>query len=143
MVRPPDEATSVRSSVVLGSGTTLGGGSGAAPLMSDAVRWGDLLFLSGRAAVESSTGRVRADDFAGQCRIVLDDALAVLAEAGSGPEHVLRVACWLVNSADFPAWNEMYAATFPPPRPARTTLLGAPPLPGLLIEIELTAGIPG
>jgi 2-iminobutanoate/2-iminopropanoate deaminase len=109
--------------------------------MSDATRLGDLLFLSGRAAVDPATGTVRAADFEGQLQIVLDDALAVLAEAGSGPGHVLRVECWLANASDFEAWNAGFAAAFPPPRPARTTLVAGLPLPGLLVELQLTAAV--
>jgi 2-iminobutanoate/2-iminopropanoate deaminase len=52
---------------------------------------------------------------------------------------VLRVECWLADPSDFPAWNEAFAATFPPPRPARTTLVAGLPLPGLLVELQLTA----
>ncbi|MFI5122576.1 MAG: RidA family protein [Vicinamibacteria bacterium] len=112
--------------------------------MSDATRWGDLIFLSGRAAVDPATGELRADDFAGQLRVVLDDSFAVLAAAGSGPEHVLRVECWLTDRAQFGEWNAQYAAAFPPPRPARTTLVVAGlPLPGLLVEVQLTAAVRG
>ena len=109
--------------------------------MSDAIQWRDLLFLSGRAAVDPATGDLRATDFEGQLRIVLDDALSVLAEAGSGPEYVLRVECWLANASDFPAWNAEFAAAFPAPRPARTTLVAGLPLPGLLVELQLTAAV--
>jgi 2-iminobutanoate/2-iminopropanoate deaminase len=110
--------------------------------MSDAIRWGGLLLLSGRAAVDPTTGALRATKFADQLDIVLEDALAVLTEAGSGPERVLRVECWLADAADFAAWNARYAATFPPPRPARTTLVVPEfPVPGLLVEIQVTAGI--
>jgi 2-iminobutanoate/2-iminopropanoate deaminase len=141
MVRPPDDLQQ-REAVVVGPGTTLGEAA-ADPLMSDAVRWGDLLFLSGRAAVDPATGEVRSTEFTEQLRIVLDDTLAVLAAAGSGPEHVVRVECWLTDRGDFPEWNRAYAATFPPPRPARTTLVGVDfPIPGLLVEIQLTAAVP-
>jgi len=141
MVRPPDDL-SARSEVILGDGATLGKELGD-PLMSDAVRWGNLLLLSGRAAVDPGTGAVRAPDFGGQLRIVLDDALAVLEKAGTGPEHVLRVECWLTDRGDFAAWNAEYAATFPHPRPARTTLIVERlPLAGLLVEIQLTAAVP-
>jgi 2-iminobutanoate/2-iminopropanoate deaminase len=127
---------------MLGDGVTLGQDL-TDPLMSDAIRWGNLLFLSGRAAVDPATGAVRAPDFDGQLRIVLDDALAVLFTAGSGAEHVLRVECWLTDPANFGAWNTEYAATFPPPRPARTTLVvESLPLPGLLVEVQLTAAVP-
>ena len=133
--------TTSRIPILLGTGSTLGRAD--APLMSDAMRWGDLLLLSGRAAVDPATGTVRAQDFDGQCRIVLDDALAVLAAAGSGPEDVLRVECWLAGPEHFAAWNEQYAHTFPPPRPARTTLVAGFAVPGLLVEVQLTAGVRG
>jgi 2-iminobutanoate/2-iminopropanoate deaminase len=110
--------------------------------MSDAIRWGDLLFLSGRAAVDPASGEVRGEDFEAQCEIVLADVRAVLDAGGSGLEYVLRVECWLTNPADFPAWNEAYARTFPDPRPARTTTIGRLPLPGLLVELQVTAGTP-
>ncbi len=125
----------------MGAGTTLDSGIDA-PLMSDAIRFGDLLFLSGRAAVDPATGNLRADDFAGQMDIVLADALAVLEASGSGPEHALRVECWLADRSDFAAWNAGYAAAFPPPRPARTTLVADFPVAGLLIELQLTAAVP-
>ncbi len=139
MVRPPDDLRDGRKCILLRGGTTLGGG---APLMSDATRWDRTLFLSGRAAVDPATGELRARDFDRQMRIVLDDALEVLELAGSGPEHVLRVECWLSDPGNFGAWNAGYEAAFPAPRPARTTLVCELPLPGLLIEVQLTAGVP-
>ena len=111
--------------------------------MSDATRWENLLLLSGRAAIDPATGALRADDFAGQLRIVLEDAMAVLAAAGSGPEHVLRVECWLVNRGDFGELNAQFAAAFEPPRPARSTfVIAGLPVEGLLVELQLTAGVP-
>jgi enamine deaminase RidA (YjgF/YER057c/UK114 family) len=47
----------------------------------------------------------------------------------------------LADPSDFSAWNEAFAATFPPPRPARTTLVAGLPLPGLLVELQLTAAM--
>jgi 2-iminobutanoate/2-iminopropanoate deaminase len=110
--------------------------------MSDAVRWGDLLFLSGRAAVDPTSGEATGEDFETQCAVVLEDVAAVLAAGGSGLEHVIRVECWLTDRADFGAWNEAFTRAFSDPRPARTTTIGALPLPGLLVELQVTAGIP-
>jgi 2-iminobutanoate/2-iminopropanoate deaminase len=112
------------------------------PLMSDVREHHGLLFLSGRAAVDPATFQVRAASFADQLRIVLDDCLAVLDRAGSGPAHVLRVECWLVDSAHFGAWNAAWAETFAPPRPARSTFVVAGlPIEGLLVELQLTAAV--
>jgi 2-iminobutanoate/2-iminopropanoate deaminase len=115
---------------------------GQEPLISSAIRWGDLLFLSGRAPIDTATMEVVSTDFEDQARNVLDQILASLAEAGSGPEHVLRVQCFLLNAADFDAWNRLWAEYFPPPRPVRTTIVTGFTVPGMLVEVEVTAGIP-
>jgi 2-iminobutanoate/2-iminopropanoate deaminase len=116
---------------------------GAEPLISSAVRWGDLLFLSGRGPVDTATLELVSEGFEQQARAVLTDIGATLAEAGSGFEHVLRVQCYLADAADFPAWNRLWTEHFPPPRPVRTTIVTGFTVPGMLIEVEVTAGIPG
>jgi 2-iminobutanoate/2-iminopropanoate deaminase len=115
---------------------------GQEPLISSAIRWGDLLFLSGRAPLDPSTLRIVSSDFEEQARNVLDQILGSLAEAGSGPEHVLRVQCYLLEASDFDAWNRIWAEYFPAPRPVRTTIVTGFTVPGMLIEVEVTAGIP-
>lgn len=115
---------------------------GQEPLISTATRWGDLLFLSGRAPIDTRTMQVVSDDFEEQARSTLDQVMDALREAGSGPEHVLRVNCYLLRAEDFGAWNRLWAEYFPAPRPARTTVVSGFTVPGMLIEVEVTAGIP-
>jgi 2-iminobutanoate/2-iminopropanoate deaminase len=115
---------------------------GTEPLISSAVRWGDLLFLSGRAPIDTTTMEVVSTDFDEQARNVLDQIMASLEEAGSGPEHVLRVQCYLLHADDFGAWNALWAEYFPAPRPVRTTIVTGFTVPGMLVEVEVTAGIP-
>ena len=115
---------------------------GQEPLISSAIRWGDLLFLSGRAPLDPSTLRIICSDFEEQARNVLDQIVASLAEAGSGLEHVPRVQCYLLEASDFDAWNRVWAEYFPAPRPVRTTIVTGFTVPGMLIEVEVTAGIP-
>lgn len=115
---------------------------GSEPLISSAVRWGDLLFLSGRAPIDTSTMELVSTEFSAQARSVLDQIMSSLAEAGSGPEHVLRVQCYLLRDADFGAWNALWAEYFPAPRPVRTTIVTGFTVPGMLVEVEVTAGIP-
>jgi enamine deaminase RidA (YjgF/YER057c/UK114 family) len=115
---------------------------GREPLISSAVRWGDLLFLSGRAPIDTTTMEIVSTDFTEQAQNVVDQVMATLAEAGSGPEHVLRVQCYLLHAEDFGAWNALWAASFPSPRPVRTTIVTGFAVPGMLIEVEVTAGIP-
>ena len=115
---------------------------GSTPLISSAVRWGDLLFLSGRAPIDTSTMEVVSDDFETQARDVLRQIGESLEEAGSSFAYVLRVQCYLLRAEDFGIWNEVWAETFPAPRPVRTTIVTEFTVPGMLIEVEVTAGIP-
>jgi 2-iminobutanoate/2-iminopropanoate deaminase len=115
---------------------------GTEPLISSAVRWGDLLFLSGRAPIDTATMEVVSSEFEEQARDVLRQIGESLAEASSGWEHVLRVQCYLAEAGDFGTWNRVWAETFPAPRPVRTTIVTGFTVPGMLIEVEVTAGIP-
>ena len=118
------------------------GSANASPLMADAVRWGDLLFLSGRAAVEPGTLRLRPGGFDAQAAAVLADVAAVLEAGGSGFEHVLRVECFLADAADFDAWNRVWRERFPSDPPARTTVVTGFGVDGILIELQVIAGVP-
>jgi 2-iminobutanoate/2-iminopropanoate deaminase len=115
---------------------------GAEPLFSSAVRWGDLLFLAGRAPVNPETMELVSERFEEQARAVLEDIVQALAEAGSGMQHVLRVLCYLTDPGDFAAWNRVWAEYFPVPAPVRTTVVTGLVVEGMLIELEVTAGIP-
>jgi 2-iminobutanoate/2-iminopropanoate deaminase len=115
---------------------------GQEPLISTAVRWGDLVFLSGRAPIDTQTLEVVSDDFDEQARMVLDDIVAALGEAGTDADNVLHARCYLARAGDFVAWNRLWAEYFRAPRPARTTVVTDFTVPGMLIEVEVTAGIP-
>jgi 2-iminobutanoate/2-iminopropanoate deaminase len=115
----------------------MGGGEA---VISDAVRHGALLFLSGRAAVDPATLAVIDGGFDAQAQRVLADVDAVLEAGGSSRSQVLRVECFLASAADFPAWNAIWSEYFMPPRPARTTVVCEFAVPGILIELQVTAG---
>ena len=122
--------------IQVGAGSTMGG---AEPMIADAVRHGDLIFLSGRAPVDPATLQVVGDGFAEQAQIVLRDIDTVLAAAGSDWDHVLRIECFLADPADFAEWNRIWGERFTPPRPARTTVVAGFAVPGILIELQVTA----
>jgi 2-iminobutanoate/2-iminopropanoate deaminase len=126
--------------ITVGAGSRLGG---AEQLFPDAVEWAGTLYLSGRADVDPATAEVRSRDFEGQARAVLVDAFGVLEAAGSDPSRVVRVECYLADASDFAAWNSIFADAFPPPRPVRTTLVADFAVPGLAIELQLTAAVGG
>ena len=54
---------------------------------------------------------------------------------------MLRVECFLADPQDFAAWNRIWCDYFAPPRPARTTVVAGFAVPGILIELQVTAGI--
>jgi 2-iminobutanoate/2-iminopropanoate deaminase len=126
--------------VTVGAGSSMGGDD---PTISDAVRCGDLVFLSGRAAVDPATLKVVGEDFLEQALIVLRDIEAVLTAAGSDWRHVLRIECFLADAADFPVWNRIWRERFDAPRPARTTVVSEFAIPGILIELQVTAAVVG
>jgi 2-iminobutanoate/2-iminopropanoate deaminase len=125
--------------ITIGSGM----GGGGEPVISDAVRFGDVLFLSGRAAVDPATLQVVGDTFEEQAATALRDVGTVLEAAGARWQDVLRIECFLANAGDFPAWNRIWCERFDPPRPARTTVVTAFAVPDILIELQVTAGLPG
>lgn len=126
--------------IVVGSGSTMGAGEA---VISDVVRLGDLLFLSGRAAVDPATLKVIPGGFEAQAQRVLADIDAVLAASGSSRAQVARVECYLADAGDFPAWNRIWCDFFAAPRPARTTVVCDFAVPGILIELQVTAGAGG
>ena len=121
---------------MVGTGSTLGGNE---PVISDAVRREGLVFLSGRAPVDPATLALVSDDFEEQLRAVLRDVSGVLAISGSSLEHVVRVECFLADAGDFEALNRIWNEVFSPPRPARTTIVCGFTVPGMRVELQVTA----
>lgn len=128
-----------REQMTVGAGSSMGGSE---PVIADAVRFGDLLFLSGRAAVDPATLEIVGEGFDEQARVVLRDIGTVLEQAGAGWEHVIRVEAFLADGDDFPAWNRIWSERFAPPRPARTTVVTKFAVPDILIELQVTVGLP-
>lgn len=115
---------------------------GPVPL-SAAVRWGDLLFVSGQAPVDPATMELVSPEAEPQCRAVLAALAAVAEKAGSGLDHALAIDCFLADPADFGTWNRVYAEMVPAPYPARTTVVSGFVVPGMRVEASAVFGIPG
>ena len=109
---------------------------------TDAVRYGDLLFISGLAPLDEMGRLVGGDDAAAQTRQVLDNMAKILAAAGAGFEDVLRVTVYLTDIADRAKINPVRQEFFGKTRPA-STLIGVSELavPGMKVEIEAIAGL--
>lgn len=111
---------------------------------TDAVRWGDLLYVSGMAAIGHQGEVLAPGDVVAQARIVHEYLAAALEAAGTDFAHVLKVTIYLTDVADRVAVNRIREEFFGPARPASTLVqVSALALDGLLVECEAVAGIPG
>jgi len=109
----------------------------------DAVRWGDLLFVSGVAPVDAK-GKVVSDDAAAQTRQIFLNMKAILDAAGAGFGDVLKVTVYLTDVEDRKKINPVRQEFFGAARPA-STLIGVQALaiPGMKVEIEAVVGLRG
>ncbi|MCU1371045.1 MAG: reactive intermediate/imine deaminase [Ilumatobacteraceae bacterium] len=100
------------------------------------VAAGEWVVVSGQIGLRD--GALVAD-FAGEVDQVIANLSAQLAAHGLGLEHVVKTTCFLVDFAQFGEFNERYAAAFPEPRPARSSIqVSALPLEAR-VEIEAWA----
>ena len=106
---------------------------------SQAVVSNGLLFTSGQIALDPATGELVKGDFSAQARRVFQNLGAVLKEAGSGFDRVLKATVYLTDLGNFQTLNTIYAEYFGSHKPARTTV-GVKELPkGAAVEIDLIA----
>ena len=105
---------------------------------SQAIRAGGFVFTAGQVGAEPSDGAL-ADGVAAQADRALRNLAAVLAEAGSSFERVVKTTIFLTDMGDFQAVNEVYASHLAPPYPARSTITVKALPKGALVEIEMIA----
>lgn len=104
---------------------------------------GRMVFTAGVIGWDE-TERLVADDLVGQFRQVLRNTLAILAEGGAGPQHIVRMTWYLVDRDDYAerlpeigvAWRELIGKHFPAMAVVQVAALVEPKA---LIEIETTA----
>ena len=106
---------------------------------SQAIRAGEWLFLSGQIPVDPATGEVAGTDVRTQARQVLKNIQAVLAEAGTTVQAVVKTTVFLKDLQDFQAINEEYAKVFASEAPARSCVEIARLPKDVLVEIEAIA----
>ena len=110
---------------------------------TDAVRAGDLLFISGVVPVDGDGGLVGGDDVVEQTRHVFANLAAVLAAAGATFADVVKVNVYLTEIADRARINPVRQELFGEVRPASTLVeVSALAVPGAKIEIEAVALLP-
>ena len=108
---------------------------------SQAIRVGDLVFVSGQLAVRPGGNEMVGDTIAEQTEQVMANLGAILEEAGSGLERLVKTTVFLANLADFQGMNEVYSRHVGDRPPARSTVEVAALPSGALVEIEAVGAI--
>ena len=105
---------------------------------SQAIAAGGMLYTSGQIALDPATGEIVGDDIKAQAEQVMKNLAAVLAEAGTSQETVIKTTCFLKDMGDFGAFNEVYGAFFTE-KPARSCVAVKTLPKDVLCEVEVIA----
>ena len=106
---------------------------------SQAVKVGDLLFMSGQIPVNPLNGAIVSENIEEQAKQSLENLKAVITEAGGSLSDIVKTTIFAVNINDFQAVNKIYAGYFDNNPPARS-FVAVKELPkGAKIEIEAIA----
>jgi len=121
--------------------TPAGFAATATPL-SPGIKVGDTVYVSGQVGRHPTTGQM-GNDIREQTRNCLERIKAILEAAGTSLGNVVSATCWLSNRDNFGGFNEVYASYFPTDKPARATVEASLMAQGALVEIMVTACMPG
>ena len=106
---------------------------------SQAVKAGNLLFISGQVPLDPAAGEVVEGDITVQTRRVLDNVKAILTEAGADFSNVVKTTVFLKDMNDFVPMNRVYAQYYPENCPARSAVQVGRLPKDVSVEIETIA----
>jgi 2-iminobutanoate/2-iminopropanoate deaminase len=106
---------------------------------SQAIRAGGLVFVSGQLALRPGAHEITGETIEEQTEQVFVNLRAILEEAGSGLDRLVKTTVYLADLADFAGMNEVYARHVGDVPPARATMQVAALPSGALVEIEAVA----
>lgn len=106
---------------------------------SQAVVAGDMIYTSGMIPIIPETGELESGDITAQARQAISNLIALLEEAGSDAQSVVKTTVFIKDMNDFAKVNEVYAAFFTDRYPARSCVEVARLPKDVLIEIEAVA----
>jgi 2-iminobutanoate/2-iminopropanoate deaminase len=106
---------------------------------SQAMIAGDFVYVSGQLPVDPETGKLVTGSIKEQTKKSLENAKAILAEAGTTLENVVKTTVFLQNMGDFADMNAVYAEFFTDHKPARAAIEVAKLPLGADIEIQMVA----
>ena len=105
---------------------------------SQGVVAGSLIFTAGQIALSPESGQIVGSTITEQTEQVIKNLSAILKEAGSSLDKVIKTTCFLADMKDFTAFNEVYAKHFTG-KPARSTVAVRELPRSVLVEIEVIA----
>lgn len=108
---------------------------------SQAIKAGNLLFLSGQIPLDPATGALVPGGIEAQTRQVFTNIGAILEAAGVDFDAVVSATVYVADMNDFAKVNEIYATYFASPAPARATVQVARLPKDALVEIQVTAAV--
>ena len=106
---------------------------------SQAIRAGDFVFVSGQLALQPGHAELRGGTIEEQTEQVFANLRAILEEAGSGLERLVKTTVFLADLGDFQGMNEVYSRHVGDSPPARSTVEVAALPSGAKVEIEAIA----
>jgi len=107
---------------------------------SQAVRFANLVFVSGQIALDPESGEIVGGDIEVQVKQVLENLKAIVEASGMGLENVLKCTCFLKNMEHFARFNSIYNTYFANVLPARETVEVSRLPKDVLVEISAICG---
>ena len=89
---------------------------------SQAIQWGNVVFISGQVAFIPSTGELNNNTFESEVNQVIDNLDAICKEAGGSLDNILKLSIFLTDLSNFDAVNDLMKQRFSEPFPARSTI---------------------
>ena len=108
---------------------------------SQAIQWGDVVFISGQIPLIPSTGELNDASFSDQANQVIDNLEAICIEAGASLDHILKLTIFLTNLEKFDVVNKIMERRFSEPFPARATVEISKLPKGVEIEMDAILSI--
>ena len=108
---------------------------------SQAVKAGNLLFVSGQIPLDPATGEVVEAAIQTQTARALENLSAILAQAGAALDNVVKTTVFLKDMEDFGEMNRVYQSFFQRDCPARSAVQVARLPKDVLVEIEAVAAL--
>ncbi len=105
---------------------------------SQAIEVNGVIYTSGQISLNSETGEIVGNDIVTQAEQVMKNIAAILKEAGTGFDKVIKTTCFIQEMKDFSAFNEVYAKYFIS-NPARSCVAVKTLPKNVLCEVEVIA----